>query len=125
MTKREELEQAIRTVMVFDGYKFQSSECLFDVWINTDNNEKPFILDKNVIESHPIYKDWSLLHPVWEKFREMTPQYSDIEQANMRSSILSQHRHIIGLAIINSTKMEAFAALYEGITWFNGLNKKA
>jgi len=60
--------------------------------------------------------DWNWLHRAFVKFRELPIPEGD-------SAYFSYHKREIVNGFEYDTISEAFEALYEGIFWFNNLNK--
>jgi hypothetical protein len=106
----EELQQAIITVMVFDGWELKFANGVFYY----ENSEGSLIFEYEILAKYPIYEDWRLLHPVWEKFRDM-------KGLGKEFWVIKQN---IGYLIANGTILEAFTALHSAIVWFNEINKK-
>ena len=113
----EELEQAIIAVMVFDGWELKSANGVSYY----ENSEGLLIFEYEILAKYPIHEDWRLLHPVWEKFRDITfnypKKYSELENLNVYHSNIRYN-------ITDGTPLEAFNALHSAIVWFNEINKQ-
>lgn len=126
MTK-EELEQAIRTVMVFDGWHDCSpKKHYYNIISGTKLSYRKlyYIMNINPKKHRFYHTSWDWLMPVIEKYLSSDKQeYHTLENVAIHYDWV-KHKSNIHNAILGFDVMEAFTALYEGITWFNGLNKE-
>jgi hypothetical protein len=117
----EELESAIKTVMMFDGWFNRKSENGIIYW----SKEGQYITrETQLVERTYYHNSWEWLHPVWEKFRDMSKEIALKYDEKTYNTHAYVYCNGIRKAITDGTKMEAFTALYEGIVWFNSLNKE-
>jgi len=120
----EELESAIKDVMVFDGWREISNQKSRYLRPHVFNIVCPMTLHKSDILEHTRYhtsRDW--LHPVWEKFRDITYNYANKYSEEELENINVYHSNI-RYNITDGTPLEAFTALHSAIVWFNSINKE-
>jgi len=117
----EELESAIITVMVFDGWRKILNQKSRYLRPHVFNIVCPMTLHKSDILEHTRYhtsRDW--LHPVWEKFR-----LTKVSLLNDKDAYQFEvHSRKIRLCITDGSPLEAFTALHSAIVWFNEINKE-
>ena len=126
----EELQQAIVTVMVFDGWREISNQKSRYLRPHGFNLVCPMTLHESDILEHTRYHaSWKWLHPVWENFRDMSedklyPSVVPLFEKTTRSVDYWEHCGKIRTAITDGTILEAFTALHSAIVWFNEINKQ-
>jgi len=114
----EELESAIKTVMVFDGWELKSANGVSYY----ENSEGLLIFEYEILAKYPIHEDWRLLHPVWEKFRDMLDEIMKMDLSVWLEYY--KHRATVSTQISFGTPLEDFTALHSAIVWFNSINKE-
>jgi len=128
----QELEQAIKTVMVFDGWELRNDdpEEYSNGYYKHESKSMTLSTRPSIIRQYTYYRNsWNWIHPVWEKFRDMKKDnlYASSLGSFKKMTIDIMHREYcnkIRPHITDGTKMEAFTTLYEAITWFNSLNRE-
>lgn len=66
------------------------------------------------------HSSWDWVHPVWEKFRDLTPFKKSHQRWNHE-----RHKDIISLALSHGTIEMVHESLYKGIKWFNKVNNQS
>lgn len=116
--ENKELEEKIITVMKFDGWKAMKNPEKPDViWHHSKYGH--IYSDYDITDFTYYHTSWEWIHSAWEKFRDFRHNLSGL---SIRDHY--EHSEKIGFDISYGTELQAFTALYEGIVWFNGLNKE-
>jgi len=110
----EELQQAIITVMVFDGWFSRKSDTGIIYW---SKEGQPITSETQLVEDTCYHTSWRLLHPIWEKFRDMLDEIMKMDLSVWLE--YCRHRARVSTQISFGTPLEAFTALHSAIVWFN------